>query len=48
MEIESGAAAEAVAHGETEHTDTESIGTDFDLTDSDEAEDFYDAPTSGR
>ena len=42
--IDSGAAAD----GEAKCTDAEYVPTGFDLTDSGEAEDFYDAPTSGR
>ena len=47
MVVASGAAAEAAAAEAEyqEYTDTESIGSDFDLTD--DSEDFYNDPTAG-
>ena len=47
MVVDSGAAAEAAAAEAEyqEYTDTESIGSDFDLTD--DSEDFYNDPTAG-
>ena len=47
MVVDSGAAAEA-ADGEAEYTDTESVPTGYDVTDSGESGDFYAAPTAGR
>ena len=46
MAIDFGAAAEA-ADGAAEYTDTESVPTGYDVTDSDESEDFYNDPTAG-